>query len=529
MKGLQDSTEPEQRFQSRPPPRGRAPSFRRFFTVVVLAAACLAFSSPATTLELVGDGWIAFQHAVIPLPTDPHERALALLARQPIIAKDSAGSHPFLRQIDGHVDLPVITRFMYRNQIGDIDMNSTIKGHVDIPRLRAGRVGGFFWSVFVPCPEDAGYPKDNDGNFTTPTHRTFEFTPTASAWRRAMKHGKIGGMLGVEGGHQLGSSLASIRAYYALGARYVTLTHTCHNALADSCGMQDVPIAPRWGGLSAFGLTAIQEMNRLGMLIDVSHTAPETASAALTHSEAPVIFSHSNARGVHGAVRNVPDAILRRIGAIDPSRRQFNLSEDGEKGLGWGAESGEAEKKVKGGDSLVMLNFSPLFVSEWPNGTGVRANVSLVAGEFRSLLPPPGPSLAFESTSLAAVPLLRPHLRRLPGSLPPPADHADYIGRLAGREHIGIGADFDGIPTTPEGLEDVSAYPRLIAELIRRGWTDKEILGVAGVWRLTPLVAIGNLLRILDKVEATSRRLRHLPPSTAIFEGRDDLNKRDGF
>ncbi|GAA5889053.1 hypothetical protein JCM5296_007151 [Sporobolomyces johnsonii] len=483
MKGLQDSVGPDKSIHHRPPVRGRAPGFRRFFAVVVLAAACLAFSSPATTFEVIEDGWIAFKHAVVPLPTDPHERALALLARQPII--------------DGHVDLPVVTRFMYRNQIGDIDMNSTIKGHVDIPRLRAGRVGGFFWSVFVPCPEDAGYPKDNDGNFTTPTHRvrdtleqidaarlmidkypeTFEFTPTASAWRRAMKRGKIGGMLGVEGGHQLGSSLASIRAYYALGARYVTLTHTCHNALADSCGMQDVPIAPRWGGLSTFGLTAVQEMNRLGMLVDVSHTAPETASAALTHSEAPVIFTHSNARGVHGAVRNVPDAILRRIGAIDPSRPQFNLSEDGEKGLGWGAESGEAEKKVKGGDSLVMLNFSPLFVSEWPNGTGVRANVSLVA------------------------------------------DHADYIGRLAGREHIGIGADFDGIPTTPEGLEDVSAYPRLIAELIRRGWTDKEILGVAG----------GNLLRILDKVEATSRRLRRLPPSTGIFEGRDDLTKRDGF
>lgn len=263
-----------------------------------------------------------------------------------------------------------------------------------------------------------------------------------------MKRGKFGGMLGVEGGHQIGSSLSSIRTYFDLGVRYMTLTHTCHSPLADSCGYVEhpspddldaanAPLKPRWNGLSHFGRTAIREMNRLGMMVDVSHTSPKTASDALSHSLAPVIFSHSNARGVHSHSRNIPDAILRRIGSLNPSRRgKFNLSSDGEEGRGWGADSGEVDKPVLGGDVLIMLNFSPTFVSEWSDGSGLRSNVSLVA------------------------------------------DHADYIGRLAGREHVGIGSDFDGIDAVPEGLEDVSKYPNLVTELLRRGWSDKEVMGL---------------------------------------------------
>ncbi|GAA5923529.1 dipeptidase [Sporobolomyces koalae] len=411
---------------------------------------------------------------------DPHERALRLLREQPII--------------DGHIDLPILARYVYANQVDSFDLRTATKGHVDIPRLRQGRVGGFFWSVFVPCPEDAGYPPDNEANFTTSTWRvrdtieqidvatllinkysdTFELVANANQFRRALHRGKIAAMLGVEGGHQLGSTLSTIRAYYTLGVRYITLSHTCHNALADSCGSQGNELASRWDGLSAFGHEAVREMNRLGMVVDVSHTSPKTASDALTVSEAPVIFSHSNARGQHDAVRNIPDAILRRIGRIE-SNKAFNLTHDGEKGRGWGSDSGEIDKPVKAGDTIIMLNFSPDFVSESPDGSGRRANASLVA------------------------------------------DHADYIARLAGHKHVGIGSDFDGILSTPEGLEDVSAYPNLIAELIRRGWTDEDVKGLAGA----------NLLRVLDKVEATARHLRRTLPSTKVFEGRTDLVPHD--
>lgn len=260
-----------------------------------------------------------------------------------------------------------------------------------------------------------------------------------------MRRGKVAGQLGVEGGHQIGSSLSAIRTYYDLGVRYMTLTHTCHSPLADSCGYMERPAAgdatgnlkPRWNGLSSFGRTAVREMNRLGMMVDLSHTSPKTASDVLSHSRAPPIFSHSNARGVHSHSRNIPDSVLRRIGSMDPRRKgTFNLSDDGERGQGWGVDTNEVDKPIPSGDVVIMLNFSPVFVSEFSDGSGVRANVSFMA------------------------------------------DHADYIGRLAGREHIGIGSDFDGIDSVPEGLEDVSMYPNLIVELIRRGWTDNEIMGV---------------------------------------------------
>ncbi|KAK4703372.1 membrane dipeptidase, partial [Phenoliferia sp. Uapishka_3] len=485
----------------------------------------------------ISDALAWARNTFTPLPSDPLLRAHALLRRSPLIGKHHAMSelrvptHVILGPIriysltDGHLDVPILAREAFRNQISEIDLEKPTRGQIDIPRLRAGGVGGMMWSVYVPCPEDAGYPKDNDGNFTTSTWRTrdtleqidiahlliakhsdtFEYTPTAKSWKKAMRKGKIGGMLGVEGGHQLGNSLSSLRTYYALGARYLTLTHTCHNALADSCGYQGAPLKPRWGGLSSFGKTAVKEMNRLGMMLDLSHTDPSTASDALTLSLSPPIFSHSNARGVHAAVRNVPDSILRRIGATSNRSHchRKHLADassalDGEGGLGWGNDTDEATKPVPSGrqklfiqlllrasslfittlgDSLIMLNFSPGFVSEWDDGSpgGVRANVSSVA------------------------------------------DHADYIGRLAGREHVGIGSDFDGIANVPEGLEDASKYPALIAELITRGWSDLEIKGLTG----------GNFLRIIEKVERVAHKLRHALPETEIFEGRTDMQKHE--
>ncbi|GAA5852969.1 hypothetical protein JCM9279_000097 [Rhodotorula babjevae] len=449
---------------------------------VVLLIGLAVISSTPLELDTLGDWARSFKHAFKPLPNDPHARALALMAQAPVI--------------DGHIDLPILARWYYANDLEAFDLNKATRGQVDLPRLRQGRVGGFFHSVFVPCPEDVGYPVDADSNFTSPSHRVrdtleqidtarliidkyshdLEFTPTVSSWRRAMKRGKIGGMLGVEGGHQLGSSLSTLRTYFSLGVRYVTLTHTCHSAVADSCGSQSAPLDAHWDGLSPFGHAFVREANRLGMAIDLSHTHPKTASDVLTHSVAPPIFSHSNARGVHNVVRNVPDSVLRRIGSIDPARRgTFNLSHDGERGRGWGADSGEVDKDVPSGDCVVMLNFSPSFVSELPGGEGRRADVEAMA------------------------------------------DHADYIGKLAGREHVGIGSDFDGIEAVPEGLEDTSKYPNLIAELIKRGWSDKEIKGLTS----------GNILRVLEKVEAVAHSQRHLLPAHDVFEGRTDLVKHE--
>ncbi|KWU46703.1 hypothetical protein RHOSPDRAFT_14757 [Rhodotorula sp. JG-1b] len=436
---------------------------RRFAALALLGVIGFHSTTTTTSESLLNRGQDAVHELKwksTVLSKDPHERALQLMTRQPVI--------------DGHVDLEILSRYYYANDLDAFDLRKETRGQVDFPRMRKGKIAGFFHSVFVPCPEDEGYPSENRSNFTAPTWRVrdtleqidtarllidkyndqFELTLTARDWRKAMRRGKFGGMLGVEGGHQLGSSLSTIRTYFDLGVRYITLTHTCHSALADSCGYVErpaahdlvagTPLAPRWNGLSPFGRTAVREMNRLGMMVDLSHTSPKTASDALSHSLAPVIFSHSNARGVHSHSRNIPDSILRRIGSIDAH-------------------------------VLIMLNFSPTFVSEWSDGSGSRANVSLMA------------------------------------------DHADYIGRLAGREHVGIGSDFDGIEDVPEGLEDVSKYPNLIAELLRRGWSDAEVMGLTS----------GNLLRIVDKVEAVARQHRHDKPSYEVFSGRTDLVKHD--
>ncbi|GAA5872289.1 hypothetical protein JCM3774_003335 [Rhodotorula dairenensis] len=480
-------------------PRARSAWLRRFAALALLAVIVGCRTTPTdSVLDRVYDIAHELRWKTTLLSRDPQKRALQLMTRQPVI--------------DGHVDLEILSRYYYANDLDSFDLRTETRGQVDFPRMRKGKMGGFFHSVFVPCPEDEGYPSENEGNFTQPSWRVrdtleqidtarllidkyndqFELTLTAKAWRKAIRRGKFGGMLGVEGGHQLGSSLSTIRTYFDLGVRYITLTHTCHSALADSCGYVErpaaddlgvdvgvggnPPLAPRWNGLSPFGRTAIREMNRLGMMVDLSHTSPQTASDALTHSRAPVIFSHSNARGVHSHSRNIPDSILRRIGALDPKRRRtFNLTDDGEQGRGWGAETGEVDRPIPAGDVLIMLNFSPTFVSEWSDGSGLRANVSLMA------------------------------------------DHADYIGRLAGREHIGIGSDFDGIEDVPEGLEDVSKYPNLIAELLRRGWSDKEIMGLTS----------GNLLRVVEKVEAVARKHRGDKPSYEVFSGRTDLVKHD--
>ncbi|KAF8909858.1 renal dipeptidase family, partial [Mucidula mucida] len=259
--------------------------------------------------------------------------------------------------------------------------------------------------------------------------------------KHAIAHGKIASLLGVEGGHQLGNSIGVLRQYHALGVRYVTLTHTCHNAFADSCGFFPGK-EPLHGGLSQLGYSLIDEMNRLGVLVDISHTSDATASQVLRYSKAPVIWSHSSARAVHDHVRNVPDDVLKLVG------------------------TGEGKK-----DAVIMVNFAPTFVAD------------------------PG------AATLDVV-----------------ADHINHIARTIGKQHIGIGSDFDGIEDTPVGLEDVSKYPALIAELYRRGWNKRELAGLTG----------GNLLRVFEGAEQTAKDLqaKGTLPVYDLYDKREDLPRR---
>lgn len=377
------------------------------------------------------------------LPDDPERAAIKILERTQII--------------DGHIDLPIMVRAAYRNNITKFNLRERMEMHVDIPRLRAGKVGGFFWSVYVDCA-------DTGPDFLTPAHRVrdtleqidvtmllieeysdaFELATSVKAIQQAMKMGKIASMIGVEGGHQLGNSLAVLRQYYALGARYMTLTHSCNNAFADSAGIF-TPIPSAHGGLSSLGEELIREMNRLGMLVDLSHTSDETAIQALKLSKAPVIWSHSSARAMHDIPRNLPDHILKMIGT-GPNQR----------------------------DGVVMVNLYPHFLGQ--QGTNVTLRTA--------------------------------------------ADHIEHIGKVAGREHVGIGSDFDGIEVVPEGLEDVSKYPALFAELLRRGWSREELEGLASK----------NFLRVFQGAEEVSQQMRaKTSPSLVIYDKRNGTGWGDYF
>ncbi|KAI0670359.1 membrane dipeptidase-domain-containing protein [Trametes maxima] len=383
--------------------------------------------------------WDKFTGEVGRLPKDPHKAALVVLQNSPVI--------------DGHIDLPILARARYGNNVTAIDLSKPFPGHVDIPRLREGKVGGFFWSVYVDCP--GGDEGEDYLNATWRVRDTleqidvakllinqypdaFSFALSSKDIKTSISRGKIASLLGVEGGHQLGNSIQVLRQYHELGVRYVTLTHTCHNAFADSCGFAP-GIEPRWGGLSKFGLSLIDEMNRLGVLVDLSHTSDDTAKQALKYSKAPVIWSHSSARVVHDVPRNVPDDVLELVG-LGPNKT----------------------------DAVVMVNFAPFFVAA------------------------PG------KADIKAV-----------------ADHVEHIAKIAGKKHVGIGSDYDGIPAGPTGLEDVSKYPDLIAELYERGWSAFDLAGLTG----------GNLLRVFEGAERVSRELQHagVQPVIAKYEKRTDL------
>lgn len=362
---------------------------------------------------------------------------------------------------DGHNDLPWAIRQdpAARGDVARYDLRSRTPGHTDLERLRQGMAGAQWWSVYVPGDwADSGYARVQLEQIDIarriieryPDH--FELALTAADVRRIFAAGKIPGMLGMEGGHVLENSLGALRAYFDLGARYMTLTH---NVTLDWADAASGPA--RHGGLTPFGHDVVREMNRLGMVVDLSHVSPGTMSDALNTTQAPIMFSHSNARALADHARNVPDSILRRMPA-------------------------------NGG--IVMVTFVPGFVSQPLIDHGRR-----LTALRQELAARHGSDTSAVRRAVEQWQQDNPAPRATLGEV---ADHIEYIRSVAGVDHVGIGGDFDGISTVVLGLEDVSTYPALFAELSRRGWSEADLRKLAGE----------NMLRVLEAVEATARRLR---------------------
>ncbi len=344
------------------------------------------------------------------------------------------------------------------------DLRQRTPGQTDLERLAAGHVGGQFWSVYIPGEyADSGYARvqleqiDIGRRFIARYPDRLQLTVTAEEVREAMQNGKIASLLGIEGGHAIENSLGALRAYYDLGVRYMTLTHNVTLDWADAA--MD---SSRHGGLTEFGKEVVREMNRLGMLVDLSHASDATMSDALDVSEAPVIFSHSTARAFSDHLRNVPDSILARLPA-------------------------------NGG--VVMMTFVPPFLSQEFKDANAAFRDSLRA--MRATAPD---SASYRARRAA---FLRKH------TLPPVAiglvaDHIEHIRDLAGIDHVGLGGDYDGNDRFPVGLEDVSRYPYLFAELVRRGWSDAELAKLAN----------GNILRVMQQTEEVAQRLQSQRPAS---------------
>ena len=371
--------------------------------------------------------------------------------------------------VDGHNDYPWALREKAQRDLDRLDITRSQPAMMtDIPRLRSGGVGGQFWSVYVPA-DLAGQPAvtatleqiDIVHRMMRKYPDTFELALTADDVERVFRTGKIASLIGMEGGHSIDSSLGALRMFYQLGARYMTLTHARNVPWADSCS--DEPVL---GGLSPFGEQVVREMNWLGMLVDLSHTSPDTMADAIRVSEAPVIFSHSAAKALNGVPRNVPDDVLELL-------------------------------PKNGG--IVMVTFVPGFLSpavaEWTSAQA--SEQSRLQVQF------PGDDAAVKS-GLAAWGAARPAPR---ATIKDAADHIDHIRSVAGIDHIGLGGDFDGITAVVEGLEDVSTYPALTAELLRRGYKDDEILKITGQ----------NILRVMRSVEKVSRTLQSRRAASATL------------
>ncbi|MEO5578488.1 MAG: dipeptidase, partial [Sphingomicrobium sp.] len=370
--------------------------------------------------------------------------------------------------IDGHNDIAEQLVENYGSRVDRLDSGTAAWAPkplmTDIARLRDGRVGAQFWSVYIDgtvTGDEAIRQTINQidivDRLIAAYPRDLERALTANDIVRIHKAGRVASLIGIEGGRQIGGSLPALRQFYRLGARYMTLTHNQTTEWADSATDE-----PKWQGLSPFGITVVAEMNRLGMLVDLSHVSPDTMRDAIAASRAPVIFSHSSAGGVNGHPRNVPDDVLKLLPA-------------------------------NGG--VVMLNWVPGFLSPavW-RWDGLRA-----AEEAR-----------LKTIHRASNALVAKGMKAWEAANPRPAvtvtevaDHIDHVAKIAGHDHAGIGADLDGIPYTPTGLEGVETYPRLFAELIRRGWSDANLAKLAG----------GNVLRALRRAEAVAAGMKNESPA----------------
>ncbi len=366
---------------------------------------------------------------------------------------------------DGHNDVP----WQYKNRVGykfsELDFYDTTHldrpMHTDIPRLREGRVGAQWWSVYVSANISEPEAVKQTLEQVDFVHRMvekypdhFELALTADDVERIFADGKIASLIGMEGGHSINNSLAVLRMFHELGARYMTITHGRTLDWADAAGDD-----PQHDGLSEFGEEVIREMNRLGMAVDLSHVTPATMKDAIRVTEAPVMFSHSNARAVSNHPRNVPDDVLHLLPEVD---------------------------------GLVMVTFVESFTSEelrrwYAERNGVRAKIeSLYAGQpdvIRKKMQEWMDDNEMPKSTLEQV-----------------ADHIDHIRDEIGVDYIGIGGDYDGISSLPLGLEDVSTYPDLFAELLRRGYSEEDLRKIAGE----------NMLRVMRGVEATAERLQNV-------------------
>ena len=433
-------------------------------TLVVSLSAALLAALPVTA-----------QTTSAPSAAD-RARALRVLAAHPVF--------------DGHNDLPWRIR-EDKTHPGDVaayDLRKKTPGMTDLPRLKAGHVGAQFWSVYIPGePDDATYAPNGKVSSTPGYARVqleqidiarrviasypeLQWALDAKSVRASFRRGTIGSLLGLEGGHAIENSLALLREYYDRGARYMTLTHNVTLDWADAA-----LDSAKHGGLTPFGKEVVREMNRLGMLVDLAHVSPGTMSDALDASEAPVIFSHSAARALVDHRRNVPDSILARL-------------------------------PKNGG--IVMVPFVTSFVSTAVKEHGDSLDAFIAEARKRHPAETHGDSAA----ARAEISTWRESHPAPAATVADVADHIDHIRKVAGVDHVGIGGDFDGITDNVVGLEDVSKYPTLFAELAHRGWSDADLAKLAN----------GNILRVLAEAQRVSTRLRKSRgPSTATIEQLD--------
>jgi membrane dipeptidase len=358
--------------------------------------------------------------------------------------------------IDGHNDLPWALREKHGNDPYAVDLTTDLTAtglHTDIPRLRAGGVGAQLWSVYVPAdiaPVEAAKETfeqiDTVRRIVAAHPDVFELATTADDIERIHRSGKIASLIGMEGGYSIDDSLGLLREFYEAGARYITLTHSKTTTWADSA-----TDAPKWGGLNPFGEAVVHEMNRIGMMVDLSHVSEETMLDAIRVSDAPVIFSHSSARAVTDHARNVPDNVLRL------------LPENG---------------------GIVMVTFVPGFIS----ATLPQWNRDLEA-EAKRLGVDPGAATPDPALVAWANAHPRPH-----ATIADVVAHIQHVREVAGIDHVGLGGDFDGVPSLPDGITGVDAYPTILAALMQAGWSEADIRKISGQ----------NMLRVMRAVEAVA-------------------------